>query len=544
MRANYELGICVSNQDPKNLGRIRALPISVLGRFSSLMQIQKYINSTDTSAINNNIYLPWEINNIDGIREKDPYVCEPFLPKSIGVTPNFGQLVKILKYDTSGAIDEFIGPYTIDQITLTEEYKNVIDKLQYTNSTKEVLPASGKTFLSGFNNEQMMLGDNEFLVRLDHINDDRTRKTQYPFIQLSKFQNSFTTTKNTELVTEFIDFSINYIAELSIEYTPKITSKEKNIVGIITLFDATTIKTPNNKIGLTNKTYFANTLYNTNSYLVKHIIRSNNVSDLKIKINEIISTYESQKKISFFDTSNPQNNQVFENNNVSIEIINRYTGFVNSGGGVNEGIILPNLNTWVFRLNPEISIRNFIGDLQLPNTPKDDIRYIRSLDYSQLSKLIRDFKTDRKFGDFITRRPRLTQTEVVKFNPKNEPESALISYVDKILLISSLKSPNIISDKFHDGLPSSQFSQAFLNTNKNIKTYGLLRGEPLLQIILKLIDMVLNHGHVAGVNPIGSLETTTQQALNDLKLQIQNDIKNTDNPLQNTLTINHSFRIN
>jgi len=543
MKIEFELGICVSNNDPKNLGRIRALPVSILGRFSSLSQVQKYITTTDTNALSNGIYNPWEITVSDKFLQRDPYICEPFLPKTIGLLPNFGQLVKIFNYNTEGVLNEFIGPYTIDQVTLTEEYKNVIDKLQYTTNTQEVLPSKNKTFFSGYKNEQIIIGDNEFIVRLDHINDNKTKKTQYPFLQLSNFNNSFTTTKKTELIPEDVEFGINYIAELSIEYTPKISPNEKNIIGIITLYDASLIKI-NNKIGLTNKNYLNNATYNQSNYIVRHIIKSNNVNDLRLKINEIITTYESQKKISFFDPSKSQLTQQTENNNVIIQTINRFTGSVNVGGAVNDGIIIPNLNTWVFRLKPNTEIFNYQGQIELPNTPKTDIRYIQSVDYGDLSVLIRDFKRGLKFGDFITKKTRILPTETIKYIPKNEAESVFITYVDKILLLSSIKSPNIISDKFHDGLPSTQFSQAFMNVNKNIKTYGMLRGEPTLNLILKLIDLISNHGHVAGVNPVGSLEGTTKEALNNLKLRIENDIKNVDDTTQNTLTINHSFRIN
>lgn len=176
MKADYKIGVCFDNEDPKNLGRIRAIPIDILGKFATLKDIKDYIKREDDKAIAALKYNPWYSTKYQNFKEKDKYVCEPFLPKNIGVTPNTGQLVKIITYEDLDQKLEFIGPYTIDQITLTEEYRNVVSNLQKTLPISDVLPKKGKTFISGYSNEQIILGDNEFLIRLDHINGgEKTR---------------------------------------------------------------------------------------------------------------------------------------------------------------------------------------------------------------------------------------------------------------------------------------------------------------------------------------------------------------------------------
>ena len=42
MKADYILGICVDNEDPQNSGRIRALPLTEIGVYSTLGQLKSY----------------------------------------------------------------------------------------------------------------------------------------------------------------------------------------------------------------------------------------------------------------------------------------------------------------------------------------------------------------------------------------------------------------------------------------------------------------------------------------------------------------------
>ena len=194
MKADYIIGICVSNDDPKNLGRIRAIPLTDLGTKAMLNQVKNYVIQQDEMAEASKLYKPWVMtystsNNGDAYREKDKFLCEPYLPRNFGLIPNFGQLVKILKYDENTQPNEFIGPYTIDQITLTEQFYAVVSNLQKDNNLTSVIPNKSKTWLSGYKNEQVIVGGDEFIARLDYIGSDKTKKTTYPFIQLSQFSN-------------------------------------------------------------------------------------------------------------------------------------------------------------------------------------------------------------------------------------------------------------------------------------------------------------------------------------------------------------------
>lgn len=102
-----DIGICVSNIDPKGIGRIRYRPYG-----------------TFISEIENGVkYDEWD--------ELDPFIAIPFLPLHINIIPQIQQSVKIIQYDTSKNLQniEYIsGPYTsphdTQNQTFTTQHKN------------------------------------------------------------------------------------------------------------------------------------------------------------------------------------------------------------------------------------------------------------------------------------------------------------------------------------------------------------------------------------------------------------------------------------
>lgn len=543
MKVDFEFGVCVSNEDPKNGSRIRAIPVSQLTRFANTVQIKKYISESDQTSIASGTYNPWDVSNND-FNNPDPFLCEPMLPKHLTILPRFGQLVRIIKYDTIGVQNEYLGPYTIDQINLGEEFKNVLRRLDYSYNTNEVTPKKSKTTFSGYNNEQVILGDNEVIVRLDHINDDFSKKTQYPFMQLVKYNDSYNTQKTIQNTTTQVDFFVDYICELDITYTPKKSVNENNIVGTLVLYNTKDVKTLNNKFGLTKTFYNKSEQYYQNEYVVKHTIKTNNITTLRNKVNEILVLYELKKTINFFEKTNSNTIQTFSINNIEITTDNRYTGNINSGNAINDDIVIPDLNTWLFRINPNTQIENYEGQFNYPNLPVTDLNYIRVKDYNDLSVYISECKAEKRYGKFLVTNTKQTQTEVVEYKSKNTEESAAIYYADKLLFLSSLNSPNIITNKFYDGIPLDEFTRIFKPIVGTTKTYGMLRGETTLNLIIRVLEAFMSHGHVDGVPKEGSLIENSKITIAELIRDLKNDINNTQNPSQNTLTINHNFRIN
>ena len=184
MNNNYILGVCFDNKDPDYKGRIRAIPLYILPKQTNLSGIIEYINNLDINAGNQLQYQPWKTTKFQNYTSYDKYTCEPFYLKNIGVIPLPGQLVKIINPNSAESIQEYIGPYTIDQIHLKEEYRNVVANLNKDINLKEVTPNRNKVSISGFNNEQILVGDNEMIFRLNYIDNDKKTKIKLSFYSI------------------------------------------------------------------------------------------------------------------------------------------------------------------------------------------------------------------------------------------------------------------------------------------------------------------------------------------------------------------------
>ncbi len=525
MKSDYILGICFDSDDPQNLGRIRAVPISEVGSNTYLNGLRAYMGNQDTNAVNNGKYQPWYAIKTANFTERDPYICEPFLPKHIGVLPNPGQLVKIMRYDNVIA-QEFIGPYTIDQITLTEEYRNVIRNLQKGLNISQVLPKKSKVFLSGYNNEQLMLGENEAIIRLAHINTDKTRKSTYPFIQLSQFNNSYNITAETVTSEKNNDIPINFIAELFIEYQPKVVyASEKNIVATLLLYDTSKIVNEQSKLGLTKKTYSGQKPYivdkNTAYFVAKHVINTASVKDLDGIVNNIVESYKTDSKVAYYsgDTANTSDLQVINDitKDQTILIYNNLVNLPTAGGGTHDtpGVITGGLRNWIFRLTPNTQLSNYAGSLTKPNsTNQNDVMVINYNNFVALDSLINKYKTEQMFGNLrLTNQGQVTSTQDVA-KQTGTPQSVHTAYADKFLFLSSLSSPGLINELSSDGFSAAKIAQILYGTNnQNIKTFAFMRGEPLMDLLNEVLTHLLDHGHESGVDPRSSLIQSSKENL-------------------------------
>ena len=466
---------------------------------------------------------------------------------ALALPPNPGQLVKIITYDNNVS-KEFLGPYTIDQLTVTEEYRNVIRNLQKGLDISAVLPKKTKTFLSGYNSEQFMMGDNEFIMRLAHINTDKTRKNTYPFFQLSQFNNSYNVVNQTVNTVSIVDPAINYIAELFIDYSPKIaTASEQNIVGTLIVYDASTITNTQNKIGLTKATYEPSKSYidkYTNSFIVKHVINTSNITDFQIIVNNIIETYNSNSKIAYFtatgDTTQTINDTV---KNQTIVITNNLTISPTAGGGTHDDptVVTGGLNNWLFRLTPGTSVKNYIGTFTKPNiTDPNNIVLINYNNYVGLDSFITNNNTETDYGQLVSNNETIIVSNQDVAQQTGIPQSVQTIYSDKFLFLSSITSPSLVDDTSFDGFSSSKVAEILYGTNQDVITYGFLRGEPMMDLLNDILNMLLTHGHQVGVDPASSIVETSKQQIMDLIKRIQDE----KNQNQNNVVINHNLRLN
>lgn len=553
MKAEYILGICVDNEDPQYSGRIRVVPIVDVSVYTTLSEVKIYLANQDLAAENNRTYRPWYTTKIDNYTDRDRYLCEPFLPKNISIPPKPGQLVKIIRYDDDIAKNEFIGPYTVEQVNLTEEFRNVVLNLQKNLNLSEVLPKYGKMFLSGYRNEQAILGDDEIIFRLNHINTDNTRKNTYPFIQLSQFNQGYDLKKETVTVTEEIDVPLDYVCQLFIDYQPKNNDTDKNFTGTLVLFNAQKFRNEANKIGLTSKTISTSKTYVSKSdsnFSVKYVINTTTLNDLNTIVDNILQSLKSNGILQYFITKNndgsiASNNQTITTDKHTINIFNNIPNEPNSGGVVDDSNInvVSGLKNWVFRIAPGTNISNYDSGIDLsnpPNLPPDNINMVNYNNYKKLEAYIANKSQIVKFGNLLNNANRTSTYE--KNIPKSNgtPLSTKTEYADKFLFLSSINSPSLVSETNIDGIPAYKIAEYFNNTNLNVKTYGFVRGERIMELLKDIITMFSRHGHEAGKDPRASITQTTIDDLKAIEKRINDELK----PNQNNVIINHNFRLN
>jgi len=550
MNSNYTKGICFDNRDPENHGRIRVVDYKQFRTYFSVNQIQDYVNNNNSGNIK---YIPWAYVG-EGEKLSDRYVATPFLPSNLNIIPLNGQIVRLIT-DDDGTMS-YVGPITDNPIYLTSNFRDEANK-QKSETPSEIANKTSDTGLTGFNNEQILLGNNRVLIRLDHINN-RTSKTQYPIIQLSKYRKSLTYKETTKTVTKVKDVFLDYIIELKFNYTRKNNPEDKNIQCIISIYDTLeVIQDDKGKSGLNKKNYNKYSDYTSgslnNQYAVRHVLNFNSIEAMDNNIEAILSAYN-QKKIKFFNPDTPSTNQYTEPSG-NINLVNRVTSRPNNGGAINDTPdMVVNLNNSVVRIStntrdlymtPTIQLQD---DLFIPRLQPNDtlsLDYIRFKEFNSFIGKVRKYNTERYLGNQNLQPPTTETINSVNESSEDKDVTAHVIYSDKFLMLSSLNSPNYLdnNDSGMDNQTVAKFVSSLTSDgNRSYETYGWVRGEKILGVINRLIDIVLTHGHSIG-QVDNSINNDARKLLTDLVSELTQEI-NGNKLNQPTSIINHNFRIN
>ena len=545
----FILGICFDNQDPLNHGRIRVAPYDAYKGYVTVTDIQ---NAIKNKNINGAQYTEWSYTVTNG-KFFDEFLAQPFLPSNLNITPKPGQLVRLIK-TKSGQL--YVGPITNDPVFLYSTYKeeNTREKSLTPN---EIANSLNDSVFSGLNNEQVNLGNNRVLIRLDHITN-KTRKTQYPLFQISKYKKSLTYKEKKETKTTKKDVFLDFFVELIFEYNRKNTLSDKNIKCTVSLYDTLeTIQDNKGKKGLTRKLYNKLKDYTSgtirNQYTIRHSLEFNSMDLMDKAIEDIISSYR-EKKIKYY---NPElvGTQKIDSDNSLISLVNRIQAKPNSGGANNEVTdIVPNLNNFVVRIvpsnrdkymTPTPQLQNELGIPKTQPVDTTSLDYIRFDEFNKFIGKVRKYSEDRFIGNQELQ-AQVTETKTTfEEKTENKDVTAQVMYADKFLFLSSINSPNYL-DNPAEGMSIetvSKFLSALANDGKrDYQTYGWIRGEKMLEMINKLINIILTHGHSIG-QVQDSISNDARKLLTDLQGELTQEI-NGNNLNQPTNIINHNLRIN
>lgn len=550
MSGNYTKGICFDNRDPENHGRIRVVDYNTYKNYLSVNQIQDSVANANEGETK---YTPWAYVT-DNTLLSDRYVATPFLPSNLNIIPSNGQLVRLLKDDDGTIL--YVGPITDNPIYLTSNYREERNK-QKSETPKEIANKTSDTGISGFNNEQLLLGNNRALIRLDYINN-KTSKTQYPIIQLSKYKKSLTYKETTKTITKVKDVFLDYIIELTFNYKRKNDFSDKNIQCVVAIYDTLeVVQDDKGKSGLNKNNYSKYTDYTSgslnNQYTVRHVLDFNSVEAMDNNIEAILSAY-GQKKIKFFNPDTPNSNNYTEPAG-NVSLVNKVTATPNNGGAVNDTPdMVVNLNNSVVRVSTNTRDRYMTPTVQLQDElfiprlqPNDTLSldYIRFKEFNSFIGKVRKYSEDRYLGNQNLQQPITETIKSVNESSEDKDVTAHVVYADKFLMLSSINSPNYL-DNTNSGMDNQTVAK-FISSlssdgNRSYDTYGWVRGEKILEVINRLISIVLTHGHSIG-QVDNSINNDARKLLTDLVGELTQEI-NGNKLNQPTSIINHNFRIN
>lgn len=533
-------GVCVDNADPNNAHRIRFFPLSSLDTLNrSLTDIQNIITNQD----NKGNYVPWEYSTIT--KNTDPYLAETFMPKHINMVPEKGQLIKLFKYDLDVLRYEYIGPITSDLIKTKESFTTALQKTRPNNNDINGITPNTTVFpISGKNNEQILLGENQIVQRLDYITPNKTKKTTYPFVQFAEFPltNDIKTVETTRIVE--IDYRVDFALSVNFIYAQPGTAIDgRNYICEINVFNCDKIMNADGKFGLSKSLVSFTDTFKRQLKTADITIRieAENVKKLLNEFTNVLSAFK-QKKIYKFPTTATSEVYTYQDQDYYLYINNKHGFLPNEGGS------LPDDPSIV--LNDSIVILRDINQIKYSELTDTSILRTYNIDVTTNEdfNFFRNFIAQGLYENFISKLAATSKEETLTENVselKNELDSYWVTHVNKILLYSTKNDvPLTNNSNITDAATQTKLAELFKisgdPTERFQNSHPLLRGDKLIIVLIKMIDLLLTHGHEAGKNPPESLDKTSDKLLNDLRTELSNDLIDSIK----SVTLNHNIRIN
>lgn len=479
-------GICADNNDPWGVGRIRVIiDDKIIPPIRTAINVKEYIDkldATNASTLQEHSYLPWELGT-NG-RQPDPYVVEPFLPKHLNIIPKIGESVKLIYYNAGDSVSqkEYIAPQISNYDKLNfdsvESGRSYSKRTTFQPTIKNLrgnglVPDPTDIAISGRKNSDIVLPDNEIIVRAGHQNmSNQSKNNRNSLIQVSHYDQRKTVTTSVVTTDETPTKVINNIVEL---YT---TIYDKTLDPLYISTDITIYKTENVDTHNYNayKDYFKDIV--EPDFLVR--VKSDKVENIVSFIKDFL------KKL--------------DGNNMPLTI---------SSDWVNKPSKNPYLAYWTkdnrASENTEIDFYP-LGLYQVRQSPKND--YSVDEVASVANGIVSELRP-------ITKRPSKKLVQQEQDVSKNDPtydENVIITGADKLFLLSWFNTQSIQNKLDKYGFPQDEI---YLTLQKN--TQPMVKGDDLVKLLLDILELVLNHGHATGVDPIGSLNKDAVNKITEIK---------------------------
>ena len=493
-------GICADNKDPWGVGRIRIIvDDSVVPPIRTALNITEYIDKVDvvnTNSYGDKAYIPWE-GGVNG-RTPDPYVIEPFLPKHINIIPKIGESVKIIYYsiDDPKGQREYIAPQisNYDKLNFDAlETARGFSKRSTNQPPKNNLRINGLVpdptdiALTGRKNSELVLPDNEIIARAGHQNFiNKIKNNRNALSQLSFYPQRKKIVTDTVINDTTPTRFINYIVELAtIVYD----------VAITPLYISTEVR-----------------IYPTVNVDTKNYSRYKDYFD-DVELPELLVTIRSNKTGGIVSFIKDLLKKLDKNNmplNITDSWVNRPASNPNLQYKLSDNRVSENTEVNFYPLNI----------YQVRQSPNNN------LSINEVASVTNGITSELRP---ITKRPTRQLTQVKKDITVNDPnynETISITAADKVFLLSWFNSLAL-----QNRLGKYGFSQEDIHLTLQKNTQAMVNGDLLLNLLLDVLDLLANHGHSVGVDPIGSLNKDAVNKISEIK-----DKYNLNAPVTKNLT--------
>jgi hypothetical protein len=472
---NIFFGVCVDNNDPLMLGRIRIYPTQL-----NIDETIKSVDNFDENSSTPNTNGPWS--------DLDPFIYLPLLPYFINQVPKKGEYVMLFYFNNKNQVGRnkfytmsvFSHPSTIkeenylsSQTNLSSGFRNSKKffpnlkdsegKLLFPNS-KGVFVEPVDITINGRDTTDLILKDDEVLLRAGKHKDFSPgqipqKNDERAFIQLTRFRTKKKygdPVKKIRLVENSVP--IKYLIEYDVFNPENLASA---FTGSINIFKITSDET-SNKILTTNIKYNSD-LSKINKSKIRVInFQSLNLEDLKNLINQTLLSFKDSPKDVLL---NP----------------------------IKQGDQFP------FFYRPEKSIRDIIFNISGDTNPqslnamnnmsqlKNGVKIVRNVVDSGYSLVL-----DKKVSPLIPFKP--TQEIIVPVKSEKADNTVGLVGANQLFLLSH---SSVIPGKGKIDINDTLYGIDLDKISDEIepKTSSMVRGEELMKLIGLIVNFLTSHDH-------------------------------------------------
>lgn len=534
MSTEIKHAVVIDNKDIYQTGKIRVLlldsDIASEYRTKNIAELKNLLFNLDAKGN----YKPWQKSTLS--KSADPYLAEPFLPKQINLIPEEGQLVKIVTY-SDGNFKEYIGPQISSLENQKENYVNSLS--EFRNVTKKDLITNGYVNkVSDFgiygNNSQLIFGDKEMFFRTNFQDFNGKKKNiEQTIFQQSTFNSTLNSEKKITTTIEEPEKVISHLLDVFILKKVRTVANEKTITASIKLVNILHHKNNNGRLGVTNKTFEPNNQYMDGHEDLDFTLQTDDANDVSKFIDELRSGLVN-KKLEMLATLTDTIDGIkttINTDSYSVEIKDSRMMTQNHVVITDRkevelfGFVIRVRNTQLFETTAEALEILGISDQYLKTNPKFYAKEKNNLIH--LNTIINRYANNNKVeGKFTNDNPKAITKETSKINFEDKKDTFTVTASKKLLFLSTQVTPNLISSN-----PSqygfTQQELVDLIDPKKLNTFSSVRGERLIEMMITLINLFLQHGHSTGNTVKNSLEDDTRNKLIAMKEELTKKV-NTD----------------